>query len=122
MLDPAWTVMDMDMASSMLLLLDHSVTVTFKDVAQFSAAIYVSMTLDSFDIFFAGEFMSRFADIGTDTSLPRLLKLLMVEHVFTMYGRTRKVIRSVHVVVAVEKNGMKLYVSWEGAFSFVNYF
>ena len=54
--------------------------------------------------------MSCFADIGTDTSFPRLLKLLMVEHVFTMYRRTRKVIRSVHVVVAVGKYGMQLHV------------
>ena len=64
--DPVWTVMDMDMVSSMLLLLDHSFT--FKDVAQFSATINIDMILDSFETVFAGEIMSRFADNGTDPS------------------------------------------------------
>ena len=49
----------------------------------------------------------------------------MVETVFTMYRRLREVIRSVHVVVAVEKNGMQLHVDAYcvemGAVSFVNY-
>ena len=76
-LDPAWTVMDMDMAS-MLLLLDHSLTVTFKAVPQFSAAIEFGTSVDSFDIYFAGDFMSRFADNVADSGIPRLLRLLMM--------------------------------------------
>ena len=70
--------------------------------------------------FFNSEFMYRLADIGTDTGLHRLL---MVETVFTMYRRLGEVIRSVRVVVAVEKNGMQLYVDAYcvemGAVSFV---
>jgi len=66
----------------------------------------VSMDFSCSD-FSTGGFMSRFADNGTDTGFHRLL---MVETVFTMYRRMRGVIRSVHVVMAVEKNGMKLYV------------
>ena len=70
----------------------------------------VSMDFSCSD-FFSGGFMSRFSDNGTDSGSLRLLKLLRIEkNVFTVYRRTRKVIRSVHVVVAVEKNGMKLYV------------
>ena len=100
----------MDMAS-MLLLLDHSLTVTFKDVPQFSAAIDFGMSLDSFDIFFLGEFTSRLADNGTDSSFLRLLKLLRTENVFIMSRRAREVTRSVHMVVAVEVNtGMRLYI------------
>ena len=51
---PRHYVMDM---ASMLLLLDHSLTVTFQDVPQFSAAVDFGMSLDSSDIFFLGEFM-----------------------------------------------------------------
>ena len=36
--------------------------------------------------------------------------MLMLETVFTLCRRMREVIRSVHEVLAVEKNGMKLYV------------
>ena len=105
---PRHYVMDM---ASMLLLLDHSLTVTFKDVPQFSAAIDFGMSLDSFDIFFLGEFMSRIADKGTDSSFLRLLTLLRIENVFTMSRRAREVTRSVHMVVAVEVNtGMRLYI------------
>ena len=43
----------------------------------------------------------------TDTGFPRLL---MVETVFPMYRRLRKIIRSACVVVNVEKNGMQLSV------------
>ena len=106
-LDPPWTVMDM--SSSMLLLLDYSHTVTFKYVARFSAAIDIGLTLDNFDIVFSGEFMSFFADNGTDSSFLRLLKLMRIENVFTMSRRAREVIRSVHMVLAVQGNtGMKL--------------
>ena len=52
--------------------------------------------------------MFRFAVKRTDTGFPRLL---MVEAVFPMYRRLRKIIRSACVVVTVEKNGMQLYVN-----------
>ena len=51
--------------------------------------------------------MSRYSDRRTDTGFHRLL---MLETVFTLCRRMREVIRSVHEVLAVEKNGMKLYV------------
>ena len=70
--------------------------------------------------FFTGGFMYLVADNRTDTGFHRLL---MVETVFTMYRRLREVIRSVRVVVAVEKDGMQLYVNAYcvemGAVSFV---
>ena len=66
----------------------------------------VSMDFSCTD-FSTGGIMSRFADYRTDTDFHRLL---MVGTVFTMYRREREVIRSVHVVVAVEKDGMKLHV------------
>ena len=52
--------------------------------------------------------MFRFAVRRTDTDFPRLL---MVETVFPMYRRLRKIIRSPCVVVTVEKNGMQVSVS-----------
>ena len=49
----------------------------------------------------------------------------MVETVFPMYRRLRKIIRSACVVVTVEKNGMELcdnaYCVQMGAVSFENY-
>ena len=51
--------------------------------------------------------MFRFAVKRTDTGFPRLL---MVETVFPMYRRLRKIIRSACMVVTVEKNGMQLNV------------
>ena len=102
----------MDTASSVLLLLDHPVAVTFQYVAQFSAAIDRGLALDTFDVVFSGEFMSHFADNGTDSGSLRLLKLLRMEkNVFTMSRRAREVTRSVHMVVAVKVNtGMRLYI------------
>ena len=47
-----------------------------------------------------------FSDKRTDTGFPRLL---MVKTVTTLYRGMREVIRSVRVVVAVEKNGLRLY-------------
>ena len=103
----------MDMAS-MLLLLDHSLTVTFKDVPQFSAAVDFGMSLDSSDIFFLGEFMFRLADKGTDSGFLRLLTLLRIENVLTMSRRARKVTRSVHMVVAVDENTGNIDASCAG--------
>ena len=56
-LDPAWTVMVM--SSSMLLLLDYSLTVAFEYVARFSAGMTVGIAFDNLEDNFAGEFMSR---------------------------------------------------------------
>jgi len=98
---PRHYVMDM---ASMLLLFDHSLTVTFQDVPQFSAAIDFGMSLDSSDIFFSGEFMFRLADTGTDSGFLRLLTLLEIENLLTMSRRAREVTWSVHMVVAMEVN------------------
>ena len=73
----------------------------------------VGITLDSFEITFAGEFMSRYADYVTDSGIYRLLQLLlMIENVFTMSSTmrmAREVTRSVHLVLAVQRNtGLKL--------------
>ena len=95
-LDPAWTVMDM--AHSMLLLLDHSFTVAFKDVAQFSAAVFIGMTFDSFEMILQVNLCLVLLIVG--------LKLLML-----MSRKTKGVILSVHMVVAVKKNtGMRQYL------------
>ena len=51
--------------------------------------------------------MFRFAVERTDTGFPRLL---MLESVFPMYRRLRKITRSACVVVAMEKEGVKLNV------------
>ena len=51
--------------------------------------------------------MFRFAVERTDTGFPRLL---MLESVFPMYRRLRKITRSACVVVAMEKEGVQLNV------------
>jgi len=72
--------------------------------------------------FFTGEFMFRVAVERTDTDFPRLL---MLESVFPVYRRLRKITRSACVVVAMEKEGVKLSVKANcgeiGTVSFVNY-
>ena len=66
--------------------------------------------------------MFRFAVERTDTGFPRLL---MLESVFPVYRRMRKIIRSACVVVAMEKEGVKLSVNANcgemGTVSFVTY-
>ena len=66
--------------------------------------------------------MFRFAVGRTDTGFPRLL---MLESVFPMYRRLRTITRSACVVVAMEKEGVKLSVNANcgemGTVSFVNY-
>ena len=82
------------------------------DVTRFSAGMNVGITLDNLEENFAGEFMSRFADNVADSGIPRLLRLLMmIENVSSTLRMAREVIRSVHMVLAVQRNtGMRLYL------------
>ena len=60
------------------------------DVTQFSAGMNVGITLDSFEMNFAGEFMSSFVDNVTYSGIHRLLQLLiMIENVLTMSSTLR---------------------------------